>query len=90
MNVVLSGTETLALVCVSASINNNMDQKESRGACYGVMSGLISQPCLRLITQVPLGGDKMETRRGEMKRPNWEQSLPVSSPLRFTRNVTNL
>ena len=64
LNAVLSGTEALALVCVSASINNNMGQKESRGACYGVMSGLISQPCLRLITQVPLGGDKMETRGG--------------------------
>lgn len=62
--------------CVSVSININMGQKESRGARYGVMSGLISQPCARLITQIPLGGRNRQTRRGEMKRPHGVQSLP--------------
>lgn len=30
-------------------------QEESKGACYGVMSGLIIQSRLRLITQILLG-----------------------------------
>lgn len=48
--------------CVSVSININMGQKESRGARYGVMSGLISQPCPRLITQADEeGGNEKAT-----------------------------
>lgn len=37
--------------------------EEPGWACYGVMSGLISQLCLRLITHRPLGGGNREKKR---------------------------
>lgn len=54
--------------------------EEAGWACYGVMSGLISQLCLRLITQRPLGGGNREKkRRGGDEKATWGALTTVSA-----------
>ena len=71
--------------------------EEPGWACYGVMSGLISQLCLRLITHRPLGGGNREKKKrkrrgGRNEKATWGALTTVSassSPLpRWERDTT--
>lgn len=44
---------------------------EPRWERYGVMSGLISSPCLRLITHRPLGGENQDKSWGKNEKATW-------------------
>lgn len=50
------------------SINISVGEERTRGARYGVMSGLISWLCLRLINKIPLGREKTQKRRREKEK----------------------
>ena len=63
-------------VCAGGSSDCAKCPEEPRRASYGVMSGLIRQPCLRLITHRPFGEGNREKRKAKMKRPHRERSPP--------------
>lgn len=54
----------------------------SRGAVrvsYGAMSGLISQPCLRLFYHRPLGGGNGEKTRWGDEKATWEALTTIEA-----------